>query len=124
MLKSGGYHSPNGRDCKGRAYPSGGRGGVAGCRRWHVVEDSGAAVARVQAVVAADFVEDLGPQTHMADRAQSVACLRDRDALTPMSHAFEERQHLARQGRHHFASRGGELDQLLLDLTALGLEHL
>ena len=71
------------------------------------------------AVVAPDLVEDLRPQPDVADRAEAVACFRDRDALAAVGDALEERQRFARQLRDQLGARGGQPGELLLERAAL-----
>ena len=94
--------SPPGRDCRGRRRRCRRRSSTrsgrplrlgAGAAARHEVEDAQAALALDQLLVAAHFVEDLGPQPDVAHGADAVARFGDREALallaTTCSNSFE-----------------------------------
>src|SRR4029078_12848186 len=75
---------------------SGRLGGAAGGGR-HVIKDSRAAVALIQAVVATDFVEHLWTKAHMAERAEAVAGFSHGNTAATVRHSLEEHQRLPRE---------------------------
>ena len=81
-------------------------------RRGDEVEDARAAVALVQAVVAADLVEALRAQAHVARRAEPVARFRHREAAAAVRDAFEDHHRLARDLGHDRLARRAVLLQL------------
>ena len=91
---------------------------------WNEVQDPGAAVALDERVVAADLVEHLRTEPHVADGAEAVAGFGDRDALAALRHRSKSdsasRESIATSSARAAVNRG----DLLFELVALGVEQL